>query len=90
MPYLTRIADVSFPIHRRISTNYPWLPHNVDPESNPVPKQYEGMPLQVLGDRQSVYNEHLRGCREFYGKERRQCDIYEYDRMLMNIRQPQR
>ena len=81
--------DVSFPIHKRISTNYPWLPHNVDPDNNPTPKQYEDMPLQPLGDRQTLYNKHLSGCRSFYGKDARQCDVYEYDRMLMNIRQPQ-
>ena len=82
-------VDVSFPAHKRISTNYPWLPHNVDPANNPTPKQYEDMPLQPLGDRQAAYNKHLQGCREFYGKDARQCDVYEYDRMLMNIRQPQ-
>lgn len=82
-------VDVSFPVHKRISTNYPWLSHNVDPDNNPTPKQYEDMPLQPLGDRQAAYNKHLQGCREFYGKDARQCDVYEYDRMLMNIRQPQ-
>eukprot|EP00581_Thalassiosira_minuscula_P005635 CAMPEP_0183738450 /NCGR_PEP_ID=MMETSP0737-20130205/54570_1 /TAXON_ID=385413 /ORGANISM="Thalassiosira miniscula, Strain CCMP1093" /LENGTH=484 /DNA_ID=CAMNT_0025972981 /DNA_START=478 /DNA_END=1928 /DNA_ORIENTATION=- len=80
--------DVSFPIFRRISTNYPWLPHNIDP-GTPAPKVMEGMPLQPLGDRQSVYNDHLRRCREFAGRDSNQCDIYEYDRMLMNQRQPQ-
>ena len=81
--------DISFPVHKRISTNYPWLPHNVDPSNNPTPKQYEDMPIQPLGNRQEAYNKHLSGCREFYGKDARQCDVYEYDRMLMNIRQPQ-
>jgi len=81
--------DVSFPIHKRISTNYPWLPHNVDPTNNPTPKQYEDMPIQPLGNRQEAYNKHLTGCREFYSSEPWQCDVYEYDRMLMNIRQPQ-
>jgi hypothetical protein len=80
--------DVSFPIHKRISTNYPWLPHNVDPANNPTPKQYEGLPIQPLGNRQEIYNQHLKGCREFYDQNARQCDVYEYDRMLMNMRQP--
>lgn len=79
--------DISFPIHKRISTNYPWLPHNVDPANNPTPKQYEDVPIQPLGNRQEIYNEHLKGCREFY-ENARQCDVYEYDRMLMNMRQP--
>jgi hypothetical protein len=56
-----------------------------------VPKAFEGMPIQPLGDRQSVYNSHLAGCRQYYGKQNgNKCDIYEYDRMLMNQRQPQR
>lgn len=82
-------VDVSFPIFKRISTNYPWLPHNTDP-SMPTPKGLDRMPLQPLGDRQAVYNDHLMKCRKFYGEDGRKCDIYEYDRMLMNLRQPQR
>jgi len=82
--------DVSFPIFRRISTNYPELPHNTDPSHNPTPKALEGMPIQPLGNRQSIYNHHLTSCRAYYGKkDGHQCDIYEYDRMLMNQRQPQ-
>lgn len=78
-------------LRQKISTNYPWLPHNADPANNPVPKAFEGMPIQPLGDRQSVYNSHLAGCRQYYGKQNgNKCDIYEYDRMLMNQRQPQR
>eukprot|EP00579_Thalassiosira_antarctica_P007807 CAMPEP_0201900604 /NCGR_PEP_ID=MMETSP0902-20130614/52671_1 /ASSEMBLY_ACC=CAM_ASM_000551 /TAXON_ID=420261 /ORGANISM="Thalassiosira antarctica, Strain CCMP982" /LENGTH=483 /DNA_ID=CAMNT_0048434325 /DNA_START=280 /DNA_END=1731 /DNA_ORIENTATION=- len=81
-------VDVSFPILKRISTNYPWLPHNTD-TAVPSPKALEGMPLQPLGDRQAVYNDHLKSCREYYRGDRKKCDIYEYDRMLMNQRQPQ-
>lgn len=83
-------VDVSFPVHRRVSTNYPWLAHNSD-KNVEAPAQYKGMPLQVLGNRQVIYNEHLEGCREFYKKsgDSRQCDVYEYDRILMNLRQPQ-
>ena len=83
-------VDVSFPIFKRISTNYEWLPHNTDPSMNPTPKQFEGMPLQPLGNRQAMYNNHLLSCREYYRSEKHKCDIYEYDRMLMNQRQPQR
>ena len=84
-------VDVSFPIFKRISVNYPWLPHNVDPANNPTPKNLDGMPLQPLGDRQVIYNNHLMSCRAYYGKkDGNKCDIYEYDRMLMNQRQPQR
>ncbi len=49
-------ADISWPMqHDRVSTNYPWLPHNVDPENNPIPVEYIGMPLQPLGDRQKAF-----------------------------------
>ena len=81
--------DVSFPIFKRISTNYPWLPHNIDP-AIPKPKVFDEMQLQPLGNRQSIYNNHLKSCREYYGLDGNKCDLYEYDRMLMNQRQPQR
>jgi len=53
--------DVSFPIQNSVSTNYPELPHNLD-SSLPVPKKYQGMPIQSLGDRQKVYRDHIHGC----------------------------
>ncbi|KAL7553955.1 hypothetical protein ACHAWF_017322 [Thalassiosira exigua] len=81
-------VDVSFPIFKRISTNYPWLPHNIDP-ATPTPRAMQGMPLQPLGNRQDIYNKHLTSCRTFYSKKGGNCDMYEYDRMLMNQRQPQ-
>eukprot|EP00804_Cyclotella_cryptica_P014263 CCRYP_018649-RA/>CCRYP_018649-RA protein AED:0.05 eAED:0.05 QI:106/1/1/1/1/1/3/32/480 len=83
-------VDVSFPVFKRISTNYSWLPHNSDPANNPTPTALKGMPVQPLGDRQKKYTEHLAGCRSYYGKQDgSKCDVYEYDRMLMNQRQPQ-
>eukprot|EP00567_Pseudictyota_dubia_P006485 CAMPEP_0197440578 /NCGR_PEP_ID=MMETSP1175-20131217/7045_1 /TAXON_ID=1003142 /ORGANISM="Triceratium dubium, Strain CCMP147" /LENGTH=507 /DNA_ID=CAMNT_0042970713 /DNA_START=207 /DNA_END=1730 /DNA_ORIENTATION=+ len=93
-PGLNYGVDVSFPIHRRTSINYPWLPHNKRNDAdagNDVPTLYKNMPLQVLGDRQSVYASHLEGCREAYKatSQSSQCDVYEYDRILMNNRQPQ-
>jgi len=49
-------TDISWPMHHKwVSTNYPWLPHNLDPGNNPVPEKYLKMPLQPLGDRQKVY-----------------------------------
>jgi hypothetical protein len=61
-------VDVSFPIHHgKISTNYAWLPHNQD-SSLPVPKEYEGMPVQYLGDKQGEYDEFMKGCHAHYGK----------------------
>ena len=82
-------VDVSFPIHRRVSTNYAWLKHNTDPAHNDVPTEYRDMPLQPLGDRQASYVRHVEGCRKYYANKANYCDIYEYDRMLMNLRQPQ-
>ncbi|KAL7425359.1 hypothetical protein ACHAXM_007644 [Skeletonema potamos] len=92
--------DVSMPIFKRISTNYPWLPHNTN-TSAPKPRQYENMPIQPLGNRQAFYNNHLSKCREHYKRIKLtekghsssniaggNCDIYEYDRLLMNQRQP--
>ena len=83
--------DVSFPIQRPVSVNYPWLPHNMNQnENNNVPRRYQDMPLQPLGNRQQLYLEHLDGCRQHYAKTdaASKCDLYEYDRMLMNNRQP--
>jgi prolyl 4-hydroxylase len=82
--------DVSFPIHGRVSINYPHLDHNVDPKHHPTPSRFEGAPLQPLGDRQGMYLEHLEGCRDAYQPlESYKCDQSEYNRMLMNRRQPQ-
>jgi len=83
-------VDVSFPIHKwDVSTNYPWLPHNVDPAKNPTPKQYQEVPLQPLGDMQKAYDEFLQGCKDHYGKKGRACEQTESDRIAMNVRQPQ-
>lgn len=81
-------VDVSFPIHHRVSTNYPWLPHNQN-SSIPVPVEFKDMPLQPLGDRQAAYVAHLDACRKHYKEKSNICDIYEFDRQLMNQRQPQ-
>jgi prolyl 4-hydroxylase len=76
-------------MHEGVSTNYPWLPHNVDPEHNPVPPQYKDMPLQPLGDRLSVYNDYLGGCVDFYGPKGHRCVQTEKERLEMSLRQPQ-
>ena len=83
-------VDVSFPIHKwEISTNCPWLPHNVDPANNPTPKKYQDIPLQPLGDRQAAYDTFLQGCKDHYGKKGRACTQTEQDRIAMSLRQPQ-
>ena len=81
--------DVSFPIQRPVSVNYPWLAHN-NQDNVVTPRRYQDMPLQPLGNRQQLYLEHLDGCRQHYAptNQATKCDLYEYDRMLMNNRQP--
>jgi hypothetical protein len=83
--------DVSFPIHGRVSDNYLHLDHNVDPSNHPLPARYEKMPLQPLGNRQATYLQYLDGCRSAYTPSTNSysCDDFEYDRMVMNRRQPQ-
>lgn len=73
----------------KISINYPWLPHNVDPKNNPTPRKYRNMPLQILGDRMTPYNELIAGCKKHYGLMKGMaCAATERDRISMNIRQP--
>ena len=75
-------VDVSFPIQGRVSTNFPG--------SKLQNKKISEMPLQVLGDRHSAYMKHLKGCRETYPDSKHNaCDRFEYERLLMNRRQPQ-
>ncbi len=81
-------VDISFPIHNaKVSTNYPWLPHNVDPANNPTPKEYENMPIQYLGNVQQRYDDFMQGCRDHYNKRPRACDQTEKDRISMSLRQ---
>lgn len=81
--------DCSFPMHYdNVTTNYPWLPHNVDP-SIPTPDEYKNMPIQPLGNRQDLYSDMIDGCRQHYGAKAEQCIIHERDRVDMNLRQPQ-
>jgi hypothetical protein len=49
-------VDVSWPIHHgQVSTNYAWLPHNVDPEHHETPAEFLDMPIQPLGNRAKIY-----------------------------------
>ena len=84
--------DVSFASTgtNAISTNYAWLPHNIDPENNPTPPEYVNMPVQVLGDRNKVYNDFIKGCRDYWDKKLEEegegegikaCDDDENDRI---------
>jgi prolyl 4-hydroxylase len=45
-----------------------------------------------LGDRHQMYTNHLDGCRKHYSAsfgDKYSCDEFEYDRIIMNRRQPQ-
>ena len=82
-------ADVSWPMqHVEVSTNYPWLEHNVDP-SIPVPAKYQDMVPQPLGDRQTFYKDYLQGCLDANGRKGSRCTQTELDRVEMTLRQPQ-
>ncbi|KAG7361234.1 2-oxyglutarate/Fe(II) oxygenase [Nitzschia inconspicua] len=82
-------VDVSFPMHyAQVSTNYPWLPHNKDP-SLPVPKEYQDMVPQPLGNKQEFYRQFLQGCKDAFGKKGTRCTQNELDRIAMTLRQPQ-
>jgi prolyl 4-hydroxylase len=84
-------VDISFPIHREnVSQNYDYLPHNALPSLYETPPEYQSMPIQPLGDRQSVYNEYMKGCVEHYGQKAGwKCWEFEQDRIQMSLRQPQ-
>lgn len=82
-------VDISYPIHQSVvSTNYDWLPHNMDPDNAKVPSKYENMPVQPLGDKRSFYDEVIKGCQEFYSDASHMCKSTEKDRVNMNLRQP--
>lgn len=73
--------------HLNVSTNYPWLPHNVDP-SIPTPLEYVGMPIQPLGNRKKFYDDLLQSCEDHFGKEA-DCLGGEMERLEMSLRQAQ-
>ena len=73
--------------HNMASTNYPWLPHNVDP-SLPVPDEYKDMPIQLLGNKQEQYEKYIQGCMDYYGEKGDLCVSNEAARHEMSLRQP--
>lgn len=74
--------------HSAVSTNYAWLPHNIDP-SIPTPRKYKDMPVQPLGDKQNEYERLIQGCVDHYGPKGELCHQHEVDRVDMTFRQPQ-
>ena len=83
-------VDISFPMHHAMaSTNYAWLPHNVDP-SLPTPDEFKDLPVTPLPNRQDAYEDFINGCFEKWGaKGKRRCEQTERDRIEMSLRQPQ-
>lgn len=82
-------VDVSFPMHHsKVSTNFAWLPHNVD-SSVPTPSKYQDMVVQPLGDRQKFYDDFMDSCVKAYGTKGKRCYGTEQDRIDMTLRQPQ-
>jgi prolyl 4-hydroxylase len=78
--------------HAYASTNYPWLPHNVDP-SIETPEEYKDMPIQPLGDMDKKHTDYMQGCVDFYTesggpKKGKRCLDNERDRIDMSLRQP--
>jgi hypothetical protein len=84
-------VDVSFPMHHsKVSDNYAWLPHNMDPGRNEVPPKYKDMVVQPLGDKNKYYDDFLQGCKEKWGSSgAARCQQNEDDRIAMTLRQPQ-
>lgn len=84
-------VDMSWPIHHaRVSTNYPWLPHNLDP-TLPVPDEYQGMPVQPLGNVWDRYQRYMDGCYTYWEEKVGQgmeCNRTEHVRLVGNLKQP--
>jgi hypothetical protein len=82
-------VDVSFPIqHERITTNFAWLPHNIDTNIQ-TPREYEGMVVQPLGDKQKIYDDFMQSCKDAFPDKAQRCVQNERDRIAMSLRQPQ-
>ena len=76
--------------NNKVTTNYPQLPHNIDP-SLPVPDEHKNEPLQPLGNVQARYEAYIEGCVEYYnkrGQDGNLCYVVENDRLAMIRRQP--
>jgi hypothetical protein len=85
----------SYPMHHaNISTNYAYLPHNVDP-TIPIPDEYRNMPISPFGpDLKERYEEYQKGCVDYYNEQNPRhakggrCTMGERDRIDMIRRQP--
>eukprot|EP00538_Stauroneis_constricta_P004674 CAMPEP_0119548182 /NCGR_PEP_ID=MMETSP1352-20130426/2155_1 /TAXON_ID=265584 /ORGANISM="Stauroneis constricta, Strain CCMP1120" /LENGTH=452 /DNA_ID=CAMNT_0007593371 /DNA_START=91 /DNA_END=1449 /DNA_ORIENTATION=- len=83
-------VDLSFPMHHgNVSTNYPWLPHNVDPTIE-TPEEYKDMPIQPLGNKMEFYENYIKGCATQSDKKNMEsrCRSSDDSRVRMMLRQP--
>jgi hypothetical protein len=77
--------------HDEASSNYPWLPHNVNPTYYPIPDRYRDMVLQPLGNVQERYHRYMEGCFNYWEKQSGKgglCYDYDADRIDMVSKQP--
>lgn len=74
--------------HPVATTNYAWLPHNLDP-SVPTPPEYKDMPIQPLGNKAQLYHDYMQGCIDSLNGKGTICESNERERLEMNLRQPQ-
>jgi len=82
-------VDVSFPMHhRKLSDNFAWLPHNVDP-SLKTPARYKDMVVSPLPGREEMYQDFIDTCEKAWPTKSSRCRMTEQDRIDMSLRQPQ-
>ena len=81
--------------HSHVSSNFAWLPHNLDP-SLPVPDRFKATApnrmVTPLPNVQTRYEQYLQDCADFYNNRRgrgERCYQSELDRLEMTLRQPQ-
>jgi hypothetical protein len=77
--------------HDEASTNYPWLPHNVNPADYPIPDRYRDMVHQPLCDIQERYDRYMEGCFDYWERQSSKgslCYDYDADRIDLISNQP--
>ena len=53
------------------------------------PVHYEKLVDGPLGDRRTLYDDFMTGCRAHYSRRPKACDVTEEGRLEMSVRQPQ-
>ena len=89
MLFTTNVAVITtslVKVHKMPKTNPIF---SVDPKNNPTPPEYEGVPIQPLGNKHQWYTDLIQGCIDHYGEKGDRCVHNEQERVEMSIRQPQ-